>query len=129
MMLAPFAGDNGDKTPSGHSGGSMGMMGDGSMMPMMGHGGMMSMDHSNNGMDDTSVEHNDASRSKSYVITQRYCTQCHELKPPSLHTPSQWQETIGRMQGYMKDQDRLQPDVYELIMIEHYYGIDMDAHR
>ena len=93
------------------------------------HHGPMGMMMQNNSVDMTTEEvHDDAipepSASKSYVITKRYCSQCHELKSPKLHEPQQWEKTIGRMLEYMKRENHLQPDAYEKIMIEHYYGID-----
>lgn len=95
--------------------GGDGMMGKGMMGGM--HSNSMKMESS-----DTNKEH--TSPNKSYIITKRYCTQCHEIKSKTLHTKKDWDRTIGRMLSYMKQQNKLQPDEYELIMIEHYYGVN-----
>jgi cytochrome c2 len=32
-----------------------------------------------------------------------YCVQCHELPPPSMHTPDEWSVVIVRMEEYMQE--------------------------
>ena len=96
-----------------HSGGGMGMM------PMMRMINMNSTNNSSNSQDKTEKEH-----SKSYVIANRYCTQCHNMKDKNLHSTNEWKPTLRRMISYMQNQGKLQPDEYEKVMIEHYYEVD-----
>jgi hypothetical protein len=99
----------------GDSNSGMGIM---SMMPMM---GMMNMLTKKNKETNTTIQEQ---HSKSYIITNRYCTQCHEMKEQNLHSAKEWEPILRRMIGYMQNQDKLQPDEYEKVMIEHYYGVD-----
>ena len=101
--------------------GCMGMM-------VTGMGGMFGKMRSNIMQTESSTVDQENPSSKSYVIAVRYCTQCHEMKKKALHTPKDWDKTIERMLIHMKQQKKLQPDEYELIMIEHYYGVNtMDS--
>lgn len=99
-----------------HSSGGMGMM---SMMPMM---GMMNMASTNNSSKPSTTKEEE--HSKSYVIANRYCTQCHDMKDKNLYSANEWKPTLRRMLSYMQNQDKLQPDEYEKVMIENYYGVD-----
>ena len=101
------------KSGDGHSGSGMGMMG------MMSEMNMSSTSNSSNSNNKTEEEH-----SKSYIIANKYCTQCHNMKNKNLHSANEWKPTLRRMIGYMQNQGKLQPDEYEKIMIEHYYEVD-----
>lgn len=65
-----------------------------------------------------------ASKEKDYIISQRYCTQCHGFRDKSMYTTDEWRPILARMMGYMKKTGNNVPDDYESIMINHYYGID-----
>lgn len=91
---------------------------------MMKCGGMMKMDHSQKEMSHASGHEEMQSHSKSYLITERYCTQCHEMREKDLYSKEEWKPIIARMKVYMEKTDKLQPDEYETIMIEHYFGAD-----
>ena len=96
----------------------------GCMGMMMGMGNMSGM-MGGIGSNSNEVElSNTKKEDKSYIIVKRYCTQCHEMKDTTLHSKKDWDRTISRMLGYMKQQNKLQPDEYELVMIEHYYDSD-----
>jgi len=86
--------------------------------------GGMKTDHSAKEMDHEMNGQEMPTHSKSYVITERYCTQCHDMREAEAYSPSQWKPILSRMMGYMKKADKLQPDTYEQVMIEHYYGIE-----
>jgi len=85
--------------------------------------GGMKTDHSEKEMNHDGNAQEMPKHSKSYVIAQRYCTQCHDMREAEAYSPSQWKPILSRMMGYMKKADKLQPDAYEQVMIEHYYGI------
>ncbi len=42
-----------------------------------------------------------SSKEKDYIITQRYCTQCHGFREKSLYSPNEWRPILARMMGYM----------------------------
>jgi len=64
------------------------------------------------------------SKEKDYIITQKYCTQCHGFRDKSMYTANEWRPILARMMSYMKKTGNNVPDDYEAIMINHYYGID-----
>ena len=65
-----------------------------------------------------------SSRDKDYIISQRYCTQCHGFRDKNLYSANEWRPILARMMAYMKKTGNNIPDDYESIMINHYYGID-----
>ena len=83
----------------------------------------MQRDHSTKEMEHDANAQEMPKHSKSYVIAQRYCTQCHDMREASAYSATQWKPILARMMAYMKKADKLQPDAYEQVMIEHYYGI------
>jgi len=80
-------------------------------------GMMMRMDHSQKDMEHVSNHGEMPSHSKSYVIAQRYCTQCHEMKEAVLYSNEEWRPILKRMIGYMKKTGNLQPDVYDRTLL------------
>ena len=63
-------------------------------------------------------------KSKSFIIAKRYCTQCHGMKSKNSLSTREWKTTLKRMLNYMKNQNKMIPDEYEMTMIEHYYGVE-----
>lgn len=104
------------KRGDGHSDSGMGMMG---MMGMMSEMNMSSTSNSSNSNNKTKD-----GGSKSYIIANKYCTQCHGMKDKNLHSANEWKPTLRRMIGYMQNQGKLQPDEYEKVMIKHHYGVE-----
>jgi len=70
------------------------------------------------------AEKGSASQEKDYIITQKYCTQCHGFRDKSLHSANDWKPILARMMSYMKRTGNSVPDTYEATMIDHYYGIE-----
>lgn len=62
-----------------------------------------------------------ANSTAGFKTAQHYCSQCHEMPNPALKDSSAWQETIARMQGYMKSQGKQVPGNAELVEIIRYY--------
>ena len=80
-------------------------------------GSMIKMNHSTKSKEHTEEHEEILSYSKSYVITERYCTQCHEMKEASLYSKEEWKPVLTRMIGYMKKTGNLQSDAYETVMM------------
>jgi len=106
------------KENNGNSSSSMGMM------PMMGIMSMMNMNSKKNQHDANSTHIKGQEDSKAYIIANKYCTQCHNMKNKNLHTANEWKPILKRMIAYIHNQGKLKPDEYEKVMIEHYYGVD-----
>jgi len=124
-MMMNMMGGSDDK---GHASGSMmkcGMMMGGMGMSKDGKktkaamkcGGDMKMDKNEHAV-------KGENRSKSEVITQKYCTQCHGFREKGLYSPDEWRPVLARMVSYMKKTGNNVPDAYESTMIDHYYGIN-----
>ena len=135
MMMGGMGGMGG--SDDGHSGG--GMMKCGMMMGGMKHDSK-AMKHDDKGDmksdggamkcgSDMKMDKNDhavkgaASQEKDYIITQKYCTQCHGFRDKSLHSANDWKPILARMMSYMQKTGNSVPDTYEATMIDHYYGI------
>ena len=46
-------------------------------------------------------------QSQGARLMARYCTQCHDLPPPVLHTSSEWPKVFARMDRRMKMMSRM----------------------
>ena len=115
---------NGCMMIPGSMGSMMGMNNDKkshSNFSMMKCGGMMKMNNSTKEVKHTKDK---SMHTKDYVITNRYCSQCHELPAVSTYNKQEWKPTLNRMLSYMKQENKMQPDEYELAMIEHYFRLD-----
>ena len=60
-------------------------------------------------------------------LLQRFCSQCHNLPAPSLHTATEWPAVLQRMAGYMREDSggmmmhRVEvPDAAEMTVLEDY---------
>jgi len=80
-------------------------------MGMMGHqGGMKGMmkrmmgDQLPPGIDAADLPD---SQSRGARLIARYCTQCHDLPPPALHTSSEWPKVFARMDRRMVMMSRM----------------------
>ncbi len=106
-------------------GGGMGMMQGGG--GMMGQGNMKEMmkrmmgDQLPPGIDATDLPD---PQSQGARLLTRYCTQCHDLPPPALHTSSEWPKVFARMNQHMKMMSRmgsiLNPTGQEQLIILNY---------
>ncbi len=76
--------------------GGMGMMGQGNMKEMMKRmmGGQLPP-----GIDTANLPD---PHSQGALLLARYCTQCHDLPPPALHTSGEWPKVFARMNRRMK---------------------------
>jgi len=81
--------------------GGMEMMGQGNMEGMMNR---MMGDHTPPGIDAADLPD---PQSRGARLMARYCTQCHDLPPPALHTSSQWSSVFARMNQHMKMMSRM----------------------
>ncbi|MBI2890257.1 MAG: hypothetical protein HYY13_05675 [Nitrospirae bacterium] len=70
--------------------GGMGMMAD--MCPMMGHAPVVALN----------PEHLPDTGSEAAGLYARYCSQCHALPSPQMHTAEEWRTAIARMMERMK---------------------------
>jgi len=96
--------------------GGMGMMGQGGMKGMMKR---MMGDQLPPGIDAADLPD---PQSRGARLMARYCTQCHDLPPPALHTSGEWPKVFARMDRRMEmmsrmgsilnptDQDRIRPN-------------------
>jgi len=73
----------------------MGMMGQGNMKGMMNR---MMGDQLPPGIDAADLP--DPQSRGAHLLT-RYCTQCHDLPPPALHTAAEWVKVLDRMERHM----------------------------
>ena len=93
---------------------------------MMKCGMMGKMDHSDKEMkhdsSDMQMEKQDTTQ-KEYVITKKYCTQCHGFREKSLYSTNEWRPILARMMGYMKKTGNSVPNDDEATLIDSYYGI------
>jgi hypothetical protein len=84
---------------------SMGGMGMQGGSEMMGQGNMKEMmkrmmgDQLPPGIDAADIPD---SQSQGALLLARYCTQCHDLPPPALHTSGEWPKVFARMNRRMK---------------------------
>jgi len=46
-------------------------------------------------------------QSRGARLMARYCTQCHDLPPPELHTPGEWPKVFARMDRRMTMMSRM----------------------
>jgi len=89
-------------------GGGMGIMQNGG--GMMGQGNMKEMmkrmmgDQLPPGIDAADIPD---PQSQGALLLARYCTQCHDLPPPALHTSSEWPKVFARMNRRMKMMSRM----------------------
>jgi len=112
MMIGSIMGMNEDKDKKSHSSSSM-----------MKCGGMMKMNHKSNKVASSNNKNGRTTHSKDYIIAKRYCSQCHDMPAIDIHNKEEWRPTFSKMIACMQDQNKLKPDEYETVMIEHYYGI------
>ena len=139
MMMGGMKKGSDDESGGTHSGGGMmkcGMMMGGGMKHSskdkkegssggsMKCGSDMKMDGKSKDMKHSEDMSSDSGNTKSYVIAQRYCTQCHDFREASSYSKEEWGPILSRMLGYMQDAGRSVPDNYESVMIEHYYGVN-----
>lgn len=122
-MIAPFMNNKTSLTKETNTSKLMGMSHSNAETMKCG-GMMMNINHSKKDMSHTADNEEMGIHSKSYVIAEHYCTQCHEMRGRDLYSKEEWRPIIARMKVYMKKFDKLQPDEYETIMIEHYFGTD-----
>ena len=98
----------------------MGMMGQGGMKEMMQR---MMGDQLPPGIDAADLPD---PQSQGARLMARYCTQCHDLPPPVLHTSSEWPKVFARMDRRMKMMSRmgsiLSPTDQERTVILNYLG-------
>lgn len=76
--------------------GGMGMMGQGTMKEMMTR---MMEDQLPTGIDEADLPE---PKSQGAQLLVRYCTQCHDLPPPVLHTSTEWPMVLARMERRME---------------------------
>ena len=62
----------------------------------------------------------DPSIRKGYDLSQQYCTQCHQAPNPNQHAAADWPPVMTRMQTYMQQQHRLQPNASDRQLILDY---------
>ncbi|MDH5510437.1 MAG: hypothetical protein OEZ32_08780 [Nitrospinota bacterium] len=48
-----------------------------------------------------------------YVEFKEFCSQCHDLPDPSIHTSREWPQVVEEMVGQMKEASLKTPDAYE----------------
>lgn len=89
MPILPETGAAGQKLAYGMCGGRWGGMMDGMMM-----GGEMPR-----GVDPAQLPEPQSTGAR---LVNQYCTQCHGLPTPALHSPSGWGPVIGRMNARMQ---------------------------
>lgn len=88
-----------------------GMMGGAMMMDRAGMKGMMKNMMGAQlplGLD---PEHLPEPRSKGAQLFARYCTQCHELPGPGLHTADEWSSVVERMNRRMRMMSGMMRDI------------------
>ncbi|MDE2118940.1 MAG: hypothetical protein KGJ19_10170 [Betaproteobacteria bacterium] len=56
-------------------------------------------------------EHLPDPRSSGAQLLARYCTQCHELPGPGLHTAGEWPSVVGRMNRRMRMMSGMMHDI------------------
>ena len=76
--------------------GGMGMMGQGTMKEMMTR---MMEDQLPTGIDEADLPE---PKSQGAQLLVRYCTLCHDLPPPVLHTSTEWPMVLARMERRME---------------------------
>jgi len=76
--------------------GGMGMMGQGTMKEMMKR---MMGDQLPSGIDAADLPN---PKSSGAALLARYCTQCHDLPPPALHSSGEWPNVLERMDRRME---------------------------
>ncbi len=81
--------------------GGMGMMGQGNMKEMMKR---MMGDQLPPGIDAADLPD---PQSQGALLLTRYCTQCHDLPPPALHTSDEWPKVFARMDRRMTMMSRM----------------------
>ena len=85
-----------------------GMMSGGMMGGGMG-GGMMGQTPENNGNQPLPDQ-----QSKQAQLYQQYCSQCHALPSPRVHTAQEWPSVVARMKQTMATQGKELPDNEQL---------------
>lgn len=56
-------------------------------------------------------------RSEGARLLGRFCTQCHDLPGPGLHTAGEWPRVVERMKGHMAATGKFEPGETETAQI------------